>query len=42
MENRLVSVVGLISTMHISVDRVFGFGLKSETSFKSTHLNCVE
>lgn len=39
MDNKLLIVVGLIWTIHISLDRVLGFGLKSKTSFKSTHLN---
>lgn len=34
----IVSVIGFAWTFHISVDRIFGFGLKFKSSFYRTHL----
>lgn len=37
----LIEFAGIIMIGHISLDRVFGFGLKHEDSFKHTHLGSL-
>ncbi len=34
----VLSFAGLIIFSHVGIDRLFGYGLKYETSFKDTHL----
>lgn len=37
-KNDILLMIGLIFTAHIAFDRILGFGLKKNDSFKSTHL----
>ncbi len=37
-EHELATIVALIWTAHVGIDRALGFGLKYATSFKDTHL----
>lgn len=41
LTNEIMLAIGLIWFSHIGMDRMFGFGLKYETSFKDTHFNRV-
>ncbi|MGC1633060.1 MAG: DUF4260 domain-containing protein [Gelidibacter sp.] len=38
LANDIIKLVGIILFAHASFDRIFGFGLKYETSFNDTHL----
>jgi hypothetical protein len=38
----LLTQYALILGCHIAIDRIFGFGLKYENSFKSTHLQKID
>lgn len=37
-ENDIVQLVGIILFSHASLDRIFGYGLKYDTSFNDSHL----
>ncbi len=41
LSNQLILSLGIILFAHISLDRVFGFGLKYPTNFKDTHLQKI-
>ncbi|MBT2259209.1 DUF4260 family protein [Priestia megaterium] len=38
IDNELLTMLGLIWTSHIAIDRVLGYGLKKKNSTKETHL----
>lgn len=38
----VVQLIGIILFTHASLDRIFGFGLKYERSFKDTHLGSLK
>ncbi len=40
-ENSIWSMLGLVWTVHIAMDRSLGFGLKHQDNFKKTHLGQV-
>lgn len=39
--SHIMIMIGLIWTAHIGMDRIFGYGLKYEESFHSTHFNRI-
>ena len=41
LNNTMLQVTGLILFGHSSMDRLFGYGLKYESSFKFTHLGTI-
>ena len=41
LKNDTISLVGAILFAHSSMDRIFGYGLKYETSFHDTHLGKI-
>jgi len=41
IKNNTISLFGLILFAHISIDRLFGYGLKYSTNFKDTHAQKV-
>ncbi|WP_404451518.1 DUF4260 domain-containing protein [Virgibacillus necropolis] len=41
MHQELLVAMGIIWVAHIGMDRMFGYGLKYATDFKSTHLNKI-
>lgn len=42
LHNDILQLVGIIVFGHASMDRLFGYGLKFEDSFKHTHLNYLK
>ena len=42
IDNKLITMLGLIWTSHIAMDRVVGYGLKKKNSTKETHLQMPE
>ena len=40
-QNQLFQLVGVILFSHSSMDRIFGYGLKYNTSFHNTHLGKI-
>lgn len=41
MPNMLAQVIGIVLFGHSSMDRMFGYGLKTEEGFKNTHLGII-
>ncbi len=41
MSNEIVQLIGIILFSHASMDRIFGYGLKYNTSFHDTHLGKI-
>lgn len=41
VDNDLIAFVGIAWTFHIAVDRILGYGLKHQYSFKDTHLGKI-
>ena len=41
LENQVAAITGLIILGHSSMDRLFGYGLKTEQGFKFTHLGII-
>lgn len=42
LANDVVQLVGIILFSHASFDRIFGYGLKFDTSFNDTHLGPIK
>ncbi len=42
LNNSLLTLAGVIVFGYSSMDRMFGYGLKNEDSFKNTHLGLIE
>src|SRR5690625_892047 len=41
LEYNLLTIIGIIWTTHIGMDRMVGYGLKYPTAFKDTHLQKI-
>ncbi len=41
VENELIRLIGIILFSHASLDRIFGYGLKYNSSFHDTHLGKI-
>ena len=41
MPNTLLQIIGIVLFGHSSMDRMFGYGLKTEQGFKYTHLGLI-
>ncbi len=41
LDTEIIAVIGFCWTFHIAVDRMLGYGLKHESSFKNTHLGRI-
>ena len=39
--NDITTAIGILLFAHASFDRIWGYGLKYEDSFKNTHLNAL-
>ncbi|MCH7397055.1 DUF4260 domain-containing protein [Belliella sp. DSM 107340] len=42
LENQLIELSGIILFGHAAMDRIFGYGLKLDDSFKNTHLGWIQ
>lgn len=41
LRNPLVQMIGIVLFGHSSMDRIFGYGLKTDEGFKHTHLGII-
>ena len=41
MQDQLMQIIGIVLFGHSSMDRLFGYGLKTEEGFKYTHLGII-